>query len=42
MPLRVLAEFISPFAASVVDFKPGSELVTHKVAGAALGPNYLL
>ncbi len=38
MPLRGLAEFISPFAASVVDFKPGSELITHQVAGAALGP----
>lgn len=38
MPLRELAEFISPFAASVVDFRPGSELVTHKVAGASLGP----
>jgi apolipoprotein N-acyltransferase len=38
MPLRGLAEFISPFAASVEDFKPGSELVTHEVAGAAIGP----
>jgi len=38
MPLRGLAEFISPFATSVVDFKPGSELVTHQVAGATLGP----
>lgn len=38
MPLRGLAEFVSPFAASVVDFKPGNELVTHQVAGAALGP----
>ena len=38
MPLRGLAEFISPFAATVVDFKPGDELVTHEVAGAALGP----
>ena len=38
MPLRELAEFISPFAASVVDFKPGSELVAHQVAGAAIGP----
>jgi apolipoprotein N-acyltransferase len=38
MPLRGLAEFISPFAASVEDFKPGSELVTHQVAGASLGP----
>ena len=38
MPLRGLTEFVSPFAASVVDFKPGSELITHQVAGAALGP----
>ena len=38
MPLRGLAEIISPFAATVVDFKPGNELVTHEVAGAALGP----
>ena len=28
---------ISPYAASVVDFKAGNELVTHQVAGAALG-----
>jgi apolipoprotein N-acyltransferase len=38
MPLRSIAEFISPFASSVVDFKPGTELVSHKVAGASLGP----
>jgi apolipoprotein N-acyltransferase len=38
MPLRGLAEFISPFAASVVDFQPGKELVTHQIAGSALGP----
>ena len=38
MPLRSIAELISPFAASVVDFKPGSELVTHKVVGSSLGP----
>jgi apolipoprotein N-acyltransferase len=38
MPLRGIAEYISPFAASVVDFKPGSELVTHAVADADLGP----
>ena len=37
MPLRKLAEVISPYAASVVDFKAGNELVTHQVAGAALG-----
>ena len=38
MPLRELAEIVSPYAKSVVDFKAGSELVTHQVAGAALGP----
>ena len=38
MPLRGMAEFISPFAATVVDFKPGNELVTHEVGGAVLGP----
>jgi apolipoprotein N-acyltransferase len=38
MPLRGLAEFISPYAKNVVDFKVGAELVTHRVAGAALGP----
>lgn len=38
MPLRKLAEIISPYAKSVVDFRGGSELVTHQVAGAALGP----
>ena len=38
MPLRGIAEFISPYAATVEDFKPGVELVTHKVAGAVLGP----
>ena len=38
MPLRGLAEFISPYAATVVDFEPGNNLVTHQVAGAALGP----
>ena len=38
MPVRGLAEFFSPLAASVVDFKPGNEFVTHEVAGSALGP----
>ena len=38
MPLRTLAEFISPYAETVEDFKAGDELVTHEVAGAALGP----
>lgn len=38
MPLRGLAEMISPYAQTVEDFKAGDELVTHQVAGAALGP----
>ncbi len=38
MPLRGIAEFISPYAASVVDFKEGEDLQVHKVAGAFLGP----
>ena len=38
MPLRKLAEIVSPYAKSVVDFRAGIELVTHQVAGAALGP----
>ena len=38
MPLRGIAEFISPYAATVVNFEAGNELVTHQVAGAALGP----
>jgi apolipoprotein N-acyltransferase len=38
IPLRGIAEFISPYAKNVVDFKIGDELVTHQVAGTALGP----
>lgn len=38
MPLRKLAEIVSPYAESVVDFRAGNELVTHQVAGAELGP----
>jgi apolipoprotein N-acyltransferase len=38
MPLRRLAEFISPYAASVNDFKAGNRLVTHEVAGEKLAP----
>ena len=38
MPLRKLAEIVSPYAKSVVDFRGGNKLVTHQVAGAALGP----
>ena len=36
--LRRLAEFISPFAASVNDFKTGNRLVTHEVDGEKLAP----
>ena len=38
MPLRKLAEIVSPYAKSVVDFRGGNKLVTHQVAGATLGP----
>jgi apolipoprotein N-acyltransferase len=38
MPLRRLAEFISPYAASVNDFKSGDQLATHEVAGENLAP----
>ena len=38
MPLRNLAEFISPYAKNVVDFKAGELLQTHLVSGARLGP----
>jgi apolipoprotein N-acyltransferase len=38
MPLRRVAEFVSPYASSVVDFKKGTSLQTHKVAGSIIGP----
>jgi len=38
MPLRALAEIISPYAKSVTDFKPGSDLQTHNIAGYEIGP----
>lgn len=38
MPLRNLAEFISPYASSVVDFKKGTQLQVHKVSGSVIGP----
>lgn len=38
MPLRGLAEFISPYASRVTDFKAGDKLVTHRFAGADIGP----
>jgi len=36
MPLRSLAEFVSPYASSVSDFTPGSDLVIHNLEGEAL------
>jgi apolipoprotein N-acyltransferase len=38
MPLRKLAEFVSPYASSVVDFKKGTRLQTHKINGSVIGP----
>ena len=38
MPLRKLAEIVSPMAKSVSDFAPGDGLVAHKVSGFDLGP----
>jgi apolipoprotein N-acyltransferase len=38
IPLRKIAEFVSPLAKTVNDFTPGTKRVTHKVAGISLGP----
>ena len=38
MPLRGLAEIISPFAKSVNDFKPGDNFVAHTVSGKQISP----
>lgn len=38
MPLRSLAEFLSPYANLVNDFSPGDKRVTHRVKGYELGP----
>jgi apolipoprotein N-acyltransferase len=38
IPLRKLAEFVSPYAALVNDFKEGSELFTHEIAGEKVSP----
>jgi len=38
MPLRAMAQFLSPYAKSVVDFKAGADLKTHKVASYAIAP----
>jgi apolipoprotein N-acyltransferase len=38
MPLRTIAEFVSPFAKSVNDFKPGNSFVPHLIAGKRIAP----
>ena len=38
MPLRGLAEFISPYAKSVTDFKAGELLQVHKIGANPIGP----
>ena len=38
MPLRRLAEFVSPFAKSVNDFQPGDKFVEHVIKGEKLSP----
>jgi len=38
IPLRTIAEFVSPYAKSVSDFQAGANLQTHKIDNAAIGP----
>lgn len=38
MPLRTLAEFISPYAASVNDFSAGDRFIQHEISGAKISP----
>jgi apolipoprotein N-acyltransferase len=38
MPLRKIAEFVSPYASSVIDFQKGESLQTHRVNGSIVGP----
>ena len=38
IPLRPLAEFVSPYARKVVDFVPNDQLVIHRINGARIGP----
>lgn len=38
IPLRHIAEFLNPFAKNVIDFKPGTERVIHKISGIEIGP----
>jgi len=38
IPLRGIAEFVSPYANRVLDFKPGVQRVVHDVNGSRIGP----
>jgi apolipoprotein N-acyltransferase len=38
MPLRKIAEFVSPYAKSVNDFKPGQTFVSHEIGGFQVAP----
>ena len=38
IPLRKVAEFISPYAALVNDFSPGTEFVSHEINGEKIAP----
>ena len=38
IPLRTLAEFVSPYAKNVTDFRPGDETVMHRVGSASIAP----
>ena len=38
IPLRAVAEFVSPLAKTVTDFIPGNGRVTHKISGFNIGP----
>ena len=38
IPLRAIAEFVSPLAKTVTNFIPGNGRVTHKISGFNIGP----
>ena len=38
MPLRSLAELVSPYASSVIDFKSGTALAVHNISGYQVAP----
>jgi apolipoprotein N-acyltransferase len=38
IPIRAIAEFVSPLAKTVTNFIPGNGRVTHKISGSKIGP----